>query len=60
VTHCHILEDEFSEIPLSEAQMLHYHTLLSLNIVDLTNNIRDSRNSNAEDLIFLRHGSVTH
>jgi hypothetical protein len=28
--------------------------------VDLTNDIRDSCSSNVEDLIFLRHGSVTH
>jgi len=39
--------------------MLHCHALLSLNIVDLTNDIRDSLSSNTEDLIFLRHGSVT-
>jgi hypothetical protein len=56
VTHYHILEDEFSAIPLSAAQMLHCHTLFGLNIVDLTNDIRDSRSSNAEDLIFLQHG----
>jgi hypothetical protein len=54
------LEDDLSAIPLSEAQILHCHTLFSLNIADLTNDIRDSRSSNVEDLIFLRHGSVTH
>jgi len=59
VTHYHILEDKFTAIPLSEARMLHCHALLSLNIVDLTNDIRDSLSSNTEDLIFLRHGSVT-
>jgi len=60
MTHYHILGDEFSAIPLPGAQMLYCHTLFSLNIVNLTNDIRDSRSSNAEDLIFLRDGSVTH
>jgi hypothetical protein len=34
--------------------------LSSLNMMDLTNDIRDSNTSNTEGLIFLRHSSVTH
>ena len=60
VTYHHILEEEFSAMPLSEAQMLHCHTLFSLNIVALIEDIWDSRSSFAEDLVFPRHGSVTH